>query len=132
MAQRRPEPPGGSVSMTWSWSWLRPWRRPAAVLEQVRVVMYTRPGCHLCADAWKILQDAQQRLRFALERVDVDDAAELVAQHGDWVPVVTVNGTVRFRGGVNTVLLARLLRAEAARLDRKQKGRAAEDRGGVC
>jgi hypothetical protein len=29
------------------------------------------------------------------------------------VPVVTVNGKVRFRGEVNNVLLDRLLRAEA-------------------
>jgi glutaredoxin len=116
-----PEPPGGSVTMAWSWSWLRPWRRPAAVPEQVRVVMYTRRGCHLCADAWKILQDAQQRFRFVLEKVDVDSAADLAAQHGNWVPVVMVNGRVRFRGGVNAVLLGRLLRAEAARLERAER-----------
>ena len=40
------------------------------------------------------------------------DAAELVALYGEQVPVVTVDGKVRFRGGVNRVLLQRLLEAE--------------------
>jgi hypothetical protein len=34
---------------------------------------------------------------------------------GKLVPVVVVNGRLRFRGGVNRVLLERLLRAEADR-----------------
>ena len=49
-----------------------------------------------------------------LRRPDYGDA-ELRALHGDWVPVVTVDGKVRFRGGVNPRLLERLLRAEARR-----------------
>jgi hypothetical protein len=53
-----------------------------------------------------------------LATVDVDSDPELVARHGDCVPVVTVNGKVRFRGAVNPVLLARLLTAEAARQSR--------------
>ena len=53
--------------MVFSLSW--PWRPPAVVLEHVRVVLYTRRGCHLCADAWKVLQSAQGRYRFALEAV---------------------------------------------------------------
>ena len=43
----------------------------------------------------------------------MDTDGELVARYGEWVPVVTVNGKVRFRGGVNPVLLERLLRAES-------------------
>jgi len=62
-----------------------------------------------------VLQSAQKQFGFALEAVDVDRDPELAGRHGDWVPVVTVNGELRFRGGVNRVLLRRLLRAEADR-----------------
>lgn len=75
------------------------------------MVLYTRHGCHLCETAWERLQAAQQRHGFRLEVVDVDTDPTLVAQYGEQVPVVTVNGQLRFRGGVNPVLLERLFRA---------------------
>lgn len=79
----------------------------------MRVCMYTRQGCHLCEEAWLLLEAEQRRHGFTLEAIDVDTDPALVAAHGDTVPVVTVNGQVRFRGVVNRVLLERLLHAEA-------------------
>jgi glutaredoxin len=89
------------------------WRRlRARRLGHLRFVLYTRRGCHLCEDAWQCLSEAQQAYGFALEVKDVDEDPVLAARYGEQVPVVTVNGKERFRGGVNAVLLARLLRAE--------------------
>jgi glutaredoxin len=76
--------------------------------------MYTRRGCHLCEQAWALLEPACRRHGFALSQVDVDADPRLAAEYGLDVPVVAVNGRVRFRGVVNPVLLERLLRAEAA------------------
>jgi glutaredoxin len=90
--------------------WLRSWWRRPGRLGHVRVVMYTRRGCHLCEDAWQVLQEEQRRHGFPLQAVDVDGDPELAARYGLCVPVVTVNGEVRFRGAINRVLLARLLR----------------------
>jgi glutaredoxin len=93
------------------WNWFRrPRPRP-----DLRFVLYTRAGCHLCETAWETLQDARRRYGFALETVDIDPSPELVAAHGNWVPVVTVNGKVRFRGHVNPVLLRRILDAAPPR-----------------
>jgi hypothetical protein len=75
--------------------------------------MYTRQGCHLCETAWQRLEEARRRHGFALTAEDVDADPRLAAAYGECVPVVTVNGKVRFRGAVNPVLLERLLRAEA-------------------
>jgi hypothetical protein len=75
--------------------------------------MYTRRGCHLCEVAWGRLEAARRRYGFRLTARDVDADPGLAAEHGQCVPVVTVNGKVRFRGGVNPALLERLLRAEA-------------------
>ena len=74
--------------------------------------MYTRRDCHLCAAAWKLLTAHQKRRRFTLEKIDVDGAPDLVAKYGNCVPVVLVNGEVRFRGVVNEVLLRRFLDAK--------------------
>jgi hypothetical protein len=80
--------------------------------------MYTRQGCHLCEEAWAILQAAQKKYSFRLRQVDVDTDPALVEQHGLHVPVVTVDGVVRFRGRVNAVLLRRLLRGRSAETGR--------------
>ena len=88
-------------------------QRPS--LRHLHFVLYTRQGCHLCEDAWLLLQKVQKRYQFQLDVVDVDTEKKLVEQFGDQVPVVTVNGQVRFRGGINPVLLDRLLRAETKR-----------------
>jgi hypothetical protein len=61
------------------------------------------------------LRKLQRVYGFAMTVVDVDTDPQLAARYGNQVPVVTVNGKVRFRGGVNEVLLTRLLRAEADR-----------------
>ena len=94
------------------WSRLLSWWRGRR-LGHLRVVMYTRRGCHLCEVAWQRLEEARQRYGFALTAEDVDADPDLAAGYGDCVPVVTVNGKVYFRGAVNPVLLERLLRAEA-------------------
>ena len=69
------------------------------------VVLYTRDGCHLCDEALQILM----RHGIKPQEVDIDEDPDLVQQFGECVPVVTINGAVRFRGRVNEVLLRRLL-----------------------
>ena len=81
-------------------------------LARVQVVMYTRQGCHLCEDAWKILEDLRSRYALELEAVDIDGDPELVRLHGERVPVIVVEGKERCWGRVNRVLLERTLRAK--------------------
>jgi hypothetical protein len=97
----------------WFWSKRRP--APANRLRHLQVVMFTRTRCHLCEQAWEELRRAQEHYGFAMEAIDVDRDPNLKARHGECVPVVTLGGKVRFRGGVNRVLLRRLLEAELAR-----------------
>jgi glutaredoxin len=94
-----------------SWNCLKFWRPQQEKCKEWNVVMYTRQGCHLCEQAWQQLEQAQKRYHFALSQVDVDEDAQLAREYGECVPVVVVNGRVRFRGIVNPVLLRRLLEA---------------------
>ena len=77
----------------------------------LRATLYAKPGCHLCEQALEVLRRAGRRYRLALRQVDVDSDPSLVEQHGNCVPVVVIDGRVRFRGVVNAVLLERILRA---------------------
>lgn len=97
-------------------AWWRQRRQACASADRElpEIVMLTRRGCHLCDDAWLILEQAKARYQFTLVARDVDADKQLQRDHGDSVPVVLVNGKVRFRGRVNKVLLARLLGAETS------------------
>jgi glutaredoxin len=73
------------------------------------ITMYTRQGCHLCDEAWSLLQVVRTRHPFRLEAIDVDSHADLVAKYGDRVPVLVVDGQARLWGRINKVLLERLV-----------------------
>ena len=72
------------------------------------VVLYTRADCGLCDDARGLLALYRAHLPPLVE-VDIDADPQLVKQFGTCVPVVEVDGRVRFRGRVSEVLLRRLI-----------------------
>lgn len=72
----------------------------------MEVVVYTREGCHLCEDAAALLR--QHGLEPTM--IDIDADAQLKQQYHECVPVVQIDGKVRFRGRVDPVLLRRLIR----------------------
>lgn len=83
--------------------------------EQVRsVIVYSRAGCHLCETAIALLAKYRERFRLCISEIDVDAEATLRAKYDHCVPVVEIDGKVRFRGLVNEVLLVRLLRHDSA------------------
>jgi len=77
--------------------------------------LFTRNGCHLCDEAHALLETAQARYAFAMETKNVDADPKWTEAYGNCVPVVLVNGKVRFRGKVNEVLLRRILEASGRR-----------------
>lgn len=95
--------------------WRRLVRRRSRGLTHLQFVMYTRAGCHLCESAWCMLLEAQRSYGFGLTSIDIDCDPDLAARFGEEVPVVEVNGKIRFRGGLNRVLLARFIDAEKRR-----------------
>ncbi len=72
----------------------------------MKVTLYTRTGCHLCDDAHAILEAHG----LSPQQVDVDADEELRQRFNECVPVVEIDGKIRFRGRVDPMLLRRLLR----------------------
>ena len=75
-----------------------------------RIVLYTRQGCHLCDLARETLQKHGDSLPPPIE-VDIDTDPSLRASFSTCVPVVEIDGKIRFRGRINEVLLRRLIEA---------------------
>lgn len=56
------------------------------------LLLYVRPGCHLCDDMRAGLLAIQDKLGFRLREVDVDSDAELARRYGPLVPVLELDG----------------------------------------
>ena len=83
-------------------------------LKPLSVTLYTRSLCCCCQTAREVLAEYQSEGGIEVEEVDAEDPG-LALFIGATVPVIAIDGKVRFRGEVNRVLLDRLI---AARTDR--------------
>jgi glutaredoxin len=86
------------------------WKPADAGRRFARLVVYSRPECHLCDDAKAVLADYAEYLP-QIEDVDIDSDPELQARFGESIPVVEIDGEVRFRGRVDEILLRRMIEA---------------------
>ena len=60
-----------------------------------RVTVYSRPGCHLCAEAIeKLVVMHAEGYRFELREVDIESEELLLRRMLEKIPVVEVDGTV--------------------------------------
>ena len=57
------------------------------------VVVYSRPGCHLCEEALEqIVSLHEEGYRFELHEVDIESHELLLRRHLERIPVVEVDG----------------------------------------
>ena len=77
-----------------------------------RVVVYSRQECHLCDDAKAVLHGYIDYLP-TIDEIDIDSDPELQQRFGTSIPVVEIDGVVRFRGRVDENLLRRLIDAHS-------------------
>ena len=75
-----------------------------------QVTVYSKPGCHLCEEAIRLLQRVQKQQPFTLEEVNIQDDPALLAEYGEQIPVVTLNGTFLFEYAVDEARLRQLLK----------------------
>jgi glutaredoxin len=61
-----------------------------------RVVLYARPGCHLCDDARAMLERASTTVAFDLIERDIEDDDALLRRYLERIPVIEVDGEEAF------------------------------------
>ena len=57
-----------------------------------RVVLYSRPGCHLCDDARAVIEAVCAELGERYDEIDITGSAELTRSYGEEIPVTFVDG----------------------------------------
>jgi hypothetical protein len=58
----------------------------------IRLTLYSRPGCHLCEEMRREVENLLGDLPHEWEIVDVDRDAELARRYGESIPILFVNG----------------------------------------
>jgi glutaredoxin len=80
---------------------------PRRLMHQV--VLYSRPGCHLCDVAREAILSLRERLGFEFDEVDIEADEELELEYGIRIPVIEVDGEEAFEVTVDPGQLAALL-----------------------
>ncbi|HWS56141.1 MAG TPA: glutaredoxin family protein [Pyrinomonadaceae bacterium] len=65
--------------------------------EKPHVVLYTKPGCHLCEEAKSEIARAGLRHLYTFEEIDILSDPELQRRYGTDIPVVVINGAHAFK-----------------------------------
>ena len=82
---------------------------------KAHVLIYSRPGCHLCEEAKQAIDGAQCANEYTLEEIDIESDGALLRRYGDDIPVITINGEEAFRHSVTSEeFLEKLLQAAGA------------------
>jgi glutaredoxin len=69
------------------------------------IVVYSRPDCHLCADAIAALRALQGELGFSLKERDIDGDEALQRAYFERIPVIALDGEELFDYFVDESLL---------------------------
>jgi glutaredoxin len=67
------------------------------VKEKTQVILYTRPGCHLCEEMKQQMVAANCAELYSLTEVNIETDPELLARYRYEIPVVSINGVEVFR-----------------------------------
>lgn len=65
--------------------------------SKAHVIIYSRPGCHLCDEAKQAIESAQCMDEYTLEEIDIESDIELLRRFRYEIPVVMINGEEAFR-----------------------------------
>jgi glutaredoxin len=74
-----------------------------------KVVLYGRPGCHLCDDARVVLERVRSRVPFELIERDIEADDELLRRYLERIPVVAIDDREVFDYVVDERRFERLL-----------------------
>jgi glutaredoxin len=61
-------------------------------VEQARVTLISKPGCHLCDDARKVIEAVTEELGETFVERDISTDQDLYDRYWEQIPVVLVDG----------------------------------------
>ena len=68
---------------------------------KAHVIIYSKPGCHLCDVAKETIERAGVAADFNLEVISIETDPTLFEKYKDDIPVILINGVEAFRHRVD-------------------------------
>jgi glutaredoxin len=75
------------------------------------VVIYSRPGCHLCDEAKEVIKRVSARIAITLHEVNIDNDPDARARFNEEIPVVFIDGKKAFKYRIEESELLRRLKS---------------------
>ncbi|HKP81082.1 MAG TPA: glutaredoxin family protein [Pyrinomonadaceae bacterium] len=60
------------------------------------VIIYSRPGCHLCDEAKAVIRSSGINDQFTLEEINIESDDELLRKYKYDIPVIAIDGAEAF------------------------------------
>jgi glutaredoxin len=65
-------------------------------MSKPHVIIYSRPGCHLCEEAKAAIMSAGCTDQFTMEEVNIESDEELLRKYKYDIPVIAIDGVESF------------------------------------
>lgn len=82
-------------------------------LQKRQVILYTRPGCHLCEEAKQEMHAAGCADEYTLQEINIESDRELLRRYQYDIPVITIDGVEAFRHRITSEMFRERLRSKA-------------------
>ena len=70
-------------------------------MPKAQVIIYSRPGCHLCDEAKAVIENSDLSDHYTLEEVNIESDDKLLRKYRYDIPVITIDGEEAFRHRVD-------------------------------
>jgi glutaredoxin len=79
-------------------------------MSKSHVIIYSRPGCHLCDEAKAAIMGAGCSDHFTIQEVNIESDEELLRKYKYDIPVIAINGVETFMHRVDPKEFIRVIR----------------------
>lgn len=83
-------------------------------MTKPQVIVYSRPGCHLCDEAKQVIQTAGCDDQFTLQEINIESDRELLRKYKYDIPVLLIDGVEVFRHRVDANKFRELIQVKFA------------------
>lgn len=74
------------------------------------LVLYSKPGCHLCEELRAELDELQPELGYTIDEIDISEDPTLFDRYRYVIPVLVMDGVEVGRGQIDPEMVIRKLR----------------------
>ena len=86
-------------------------------MSKPHVIIYSRPGCHLCDDAKAVIMSAGCSDQFTLAEVNIESDEELLRKYKYDIPVIAIDGVETFMHRVDASEFQKCVCCRSASMD---------------